>query len=62
MQEFLMYGQSLKEHELNKERIYIMQNKKRIMLNITEILLNNNLISPDEKYQLIKLIRKDEII
>lgn len=57
-----MYGQSLKEHELNKERIYIMQNKKRIMLNITEILLNNNLISPDEKYQLIKLIRKDEII
>lgn len=36
-----------------------IQKDRMILLKLTEILLQNELINPEEKYRLIRLIRKD---
>ena len=39
-----------------------MQQDTKIMLKLAEILLQAQLISPEEKYHLTKLIRKDDAV
>lgn len=40
----------------------LIKNEKevRIMLKLAEILMEEKLISPEEKYRLVRLIRKDD--
>lgn len=47
---------------LTKERGEVMQQDTKIMLKLAEILLQDQLISPEEKYHLTKLIRKDDAV
>lgn len=47
---------------LTKERGEVMQQDTKIMLKLAEILLQAQLISPEEKYHLTKLIRKDDAV
>lgn len=44
-----------------EERRKIMSREKIIMIKLTELLSQENLISPDEYARLLEKIRKDEI-
>lgn len=54
-----MPGQSQKAAA---ERSSIMRQDTTIMLKLAEILLRNQLISPEEKFRLTQLIRKEHAI
>lgn len=45
---------------LTKKRGEIMQQDTKIMLKLAEILLQNQLISPEEKYYVTRFIRRDD--
>lgn len=45
--------------KITKERRITMPQEKVIMLKLAELLLRQNLISPDEQARLIQSIRKD---
>lgn len=45
---------------LMEERSGVMQQDTKVMLKLAEILLQDQLISPEEKYHLTQLIRKDD--
>lgn len=50
------------ESGLTKEGRNQMQKDRKIMLKLAEILLRDQLISPEEKYHLTQLIRKDDAV
>lgn len=54
-----MLSQSLK-NGLTEEGGNQMQEDRKIMLKLAEILLQNCLITPEEKYNLTRLLRKDD--
>lgn len=45
---------------LTEERSGAMQQDTKVMLKLAELLLQDQLISPEEKYRLTQLIRKDD--
>lgn len=52
--------QPLQRLILTEERSGAMQQDTKVMLKLAEILLQDQLISPEEKYRLTQLIRKDD--
>lgn len=56
---WIMLSQPL-ENELTEEGRNKMQKDRRIMMKLAEILLQDCLITAEEKYHLTQLIRKDD--
>ena len=57
-----MPDQTLPVSKSTEEGSSTMRKDRTIMLKLAEILLQNELINPEEKYRLIRLIREDDVI
>ena len=57
-----MPGQTLQTLSLLEERSSNMPQDMKIMLKVVEFLLQDQLITPEEKYRLTRLIKRDDVI
>lgn len=57
-----MPGQTLQTLSLLEERSGNMPQDMKIMLKVVEFLLQDQLITPEEKYRLTRLIKRDDVI
>lgn len=49
-------------HTFTEERGQLMSRDAKIMLNLADFLMQDNLITPEEKLRLTELIRKDHAV